>query len=173
MKNILVSESGFTLVELLGVVAIIAVLAVVAVTSINGSIRAGRESAANRQLQTLNSAYQSYLAAGGSVPAPGTWAGNVVIRLGNTINVAGIPFGPFLPNGANLFFTRANGATGNIVFIWNAGFIFPPPPLPLQGGPTIPTSPPFGGGGVLGGGGLGGGGLGGGGLGTPVPTPTP
>lgn len=57
---------GFTLVELLGVVAIIAVLATVSITSISGAVQGGRVASSKRQIQSLNSAYQNYLAAGGA-----------------------------------------------------------------------------------------------------------
>lgn len=61
------NSKGFTLVELLGVVAIIAILAGIAITGINGAISGSREAAQKRQVQTLNSAYSQFTAAGGSV----------------------------------------------------------------------------------------------------------
>lgn len=75
------SQGGFTLVELLGVVAIIAVLATVAITSIQGAIQA-------------NSAYQNYLAAGGVADTNSVTT--VIAGLYNTVPVAGRPVGPFL-----------------------------------------------------------------------------
>ena len=97
---------GFTLVELLGVVAIIAVLATVSITSISGAVQGGRVAASNRQIQTLNSAYQNYLAAGGV--AAGNSAGDVITELQSriTLPASNQQVGPFLlstpTDGANV-----------------------------------------------------------------------
>lgn len=115
---------GFTLVELLGVVAIIAVLATVSITSISGAVQGGRVAASNRQIQTLNSAYQNYLAAGGSTAE--TSAANVMTVLQARINLPASNqlIGPFLlatpPDGANV--RRANGNVVALNFNTNTGF---------------------------------------------------
>lgn len=59
---------GFTLVELLAVVAIIAVLASVIISAVGNSTQAAEMASVRRQLQTLNSAWQQYKAAGGTTP---------------------------------------------------------------------------------------------------------
>jgi len=59
------NSKGFTLVELLGVVAIIAILAGIAITGINGALAGSREAAQKREIQILNSAYAQWSAAGG------------------------------------------------------------------------------------------------------------
>ena len=116
-------NKGFTLVELLGVVAIIAVLATVSITSISGAIQGGREASSKRQIQTLNSAYQNYLAAGGV--ASGTNAAAVITELTNTITLPNSTqtVGPFLLSnpGANVL----NKAGANVPLNFNAatGFV--------------------------------------------------
>ena len=86
---------GFTLVELLAVVAIIAVLTAVVVNSIGNAIQASEQAAINRQVQVLNSAYQSYMAAGGAPVANVT---DVVAALqSNAELVSGIT-SPFILN---------------------------------------------------------------------------
>lgn len=62
-------KNAFSLVELLGVVAIIALLANVALISTRGSVAGSQEALIKRQVQSLNSAYQSYIASGGGAPA--------------------------------------------------------------------------------------------------------
>jgi len=59
--------NGFTLVELLGVIAIIALLANVVLMSIQGSLGASQEALIKRQVQTMNSGYQSFIASGGDM----------------------------------------------------------------------------------------------------------
>lgn len=62
------SRGGFTMVELLGVVAIIALLSTIAITSLQGGLNAARSGAYNREIQILNTSYQTYIAAGGNLP---------------------------------------------------------------------------------------------------------
>jgi type II secretory pathway pseudopilin PulG len=59
---------GFTLVEVLGVVACVAVLATVALVSTKDAVSAGRTSALQRDLQGLNTALVNFQSAGGAIP---------------------------------------------------------------------------------------------------------
>lgn len=56
------------MVELLGVVAIIAVLSTIAIAGVMGSVNAAHFGSYNREIQVLNTSYQSYIAAGGNLP---------------------------------------------------------------------------------------------------------
>jgi prepilin-type N-terminal cleavage/methylation domain-containing protein len=60
-------KNAFTLVELLGVIAIIALLANIALVSVQGTLGASQEGSIKREVQVLNSAYQSFIAAGGDM----------------------------------------------------------------------------------------------------------
>lgn len=96
---------AFTLLELLGVIAVVAVLASVAIQSTRGSIGASQEGAVRRQAQVLNSAYQTYIAAGGALSALAatdretmkTQSRTAVTTLLGTINTSYGVVGPFLP----------------------------------------------------------------------------
>lgn len=55
-------ESGFTLLELMIVMAIIVILTVVAIPSYLGSVRAAREAVLKEDLQTMRGAIDSYTA---------------------------------------------------------------------------------------------------------------
>ena len=119
------STKGFTLVELLGVVAIIAVLATVSITSISGAIQGGREAAAKRQIQTLNSAYQNYLAAGGV-----TTTSDAQVAINTLTSAVQLPnstqtVGPFLLSAPNATVLDKNGASKAVTFAVNTGFAAP------------------------------------------------
>ena len=58
-------KRGFSLMELLGVVAIIAIIAAIAISSSRGMLRAGQESKIQAELQRLNTAAQQYKSVGG------------------------------------------------------------------------------------------------------------
>lgn len=58
-------KAGFTLVELLAVVAIIAVLAGVVIAAMGNATSRAKLTAMQRQEQVLNSAYQTFVAGGG------------------------------------------------------------------------------------------------------------
>lgn len=60
-------KSAFTLVELLGVIAILALLANIVLVSVQGALGGSQEGAIKREVQVLNSAYQSFIAAGGDM----------------------------------------------------------------------------------------------------------
>jgi prepilin-type N-terminal cleavage/methylation domain-containing protein len=62
------ASSGFTLVEILAVVACVSVLATVALISTQESVSASRMAALQRELQTLNTALVNFRGAGGVVP---------------------------------------------------------------------------------------------------------
>lgn len=117
------ATKGFTLVELLGVVAIIAVLATVSITSISGAIQGGREAAAKRQIQTLNSAYQNYLAAGGV--AAGNTASAVITELTSTVTLPGSSqtVGPFLLSNPGANVLNKSGANVPLNFNAATGFV--------------------------------------------------
>lgn len=91
-------QGGFTLVELLGVIAIIALMATVVISSIQGAVDTARASAAARQIQILNSAYQTYIASGGPVLADVTTVDEAVGELLKPLPMGNItkPIGPFL-----------------------------------------------------------------------------
>lgn len=65
----IVGQRGFSLVEMLGVVACIAVLATVAMVSTKDAVTAGRTSALQRELQGLNTALVNFQSAGGMIPS--------------------------------------------------------------------------------------------------------
>ncbi len=67
MRNI--QKTGFSLVELMVVVAIIAILGVIAVPSYNGYVTASRRAQATTSLTQAFNNYQSYYAANSSYPA--------------------------------------------------------------------------------------------------------
>jgi prepilin-type N-terminal cleavage/methylation domain-containing protein len=122
---------GFTLVELLGVVAIIAVLATVSITSISGAVQGGRVASSKRQIQSLNSAYQNYMAAGGTMPfaimgndqvAAGTAIDFLLTKV--TLPESNQQVGPFLlarpPHNAAVL--HADGTTVGLFFSQDTGF---------------------------------------------------
>ena len=114
------NTKGFTLVELLGVVAIIAVLATVSITSISGAIQGGREASAKRQIQTLNSAYQNFLAAGGVKPA--NKAAAYTALQGNVQLTPSTAVGPFLLTAPDDNVKSSSGANVPVTFDNLTGF---------------------------------------------------
>lgn len=60
------SESGFTLVELIVVIAILGILAVIAIPRVVGAIENARYTAAQANVRTLNGAVALYLAEDGN-----------------------------------------------------------------------------------------------------------
>lgn len=124
LAGIICNRKGFTLVELLGVVAIISILATVAIVGIQGSIAAAREGAAMRQVQVLNSAYQTYIAAGGNVLTNAETVDEVIQTLMQPITMAHItmPIGPFvLAEDIADVYTPMIPVAGTKVLTFNAG----------------------------------------------------
>jgi len=115
---------GFTLVELLGVVAIIAVLATVSITSISGAVQGGRVASSKRQIQSLNSAYQNFLAAGGTVPTGTTDTAVVFNALTNVVKLpeSNQTVGPFLLSAPAGSVNDKNGNPVTLGFTVDRGF---------------------------------------------------
>lgn len=113
---------GFTLVELLGVVAIIAVLATVSITSISGAVQGGRVASSKRQIQSLNSAYQNYLAAGGASQG-GTVSSAFTALIGKvTLPESNQQVGPFLLSTPLTTVKAADGSDVALGFDVDTGF---------------------------------------------------
>lgn len=85
--------TGLSLVELLGAVAVIATVATLAVISIKDTVQAGQRSAAQKELQHLNSALQNFRSAGGAV-SPTTGVEAVVDLLRDGVDLSGSDFTP-------------------------------------------------------------------------------
>lgn len=64
IKNLPIGTKAFTMIEVLGATGIVMLLTAIVGTSIMGVVDSSKDAAIERQLQTLNSAYQAYLAAG-------------------------------------------------------------------------------------------------------------
>jgi len=69
VKKLYKDQRGFTLVELLVVLAILGVIAALIVPNIMGNVDASKAKADNLTLETLNNAVYRYQAAEGSFPA--------------------------------------------------------------------------------------------------------
>lgn len=125
MKNNLKSgKSGFTLVELLAVVAIIAILATIVISSIGNATSMAKDAAVMRQQQVLNSAFQSYIAAGGDlfVNEAATEVMNAMITYSDP--TTGIR-GPFLLQAAPTTMINSSGSV-NLQFASSRfGYILP------------------------------------------------
>jgi len=86
-------SKGLSLVEILGAVAVIATVATVSVISVKDTVLAGQRSAAQKELQHLNSALQNYRSAGGAVPSDSS-AQDVVNLLKEGVDLSGSDFTP-------------------------------------------------------------------------------
>jgi uncharacterized protein YjbI with pentapeptide repeats/type II secretory pathway pseudopilin PulG len=86
---------GFTLVEVLGATAVLVTLATVSIVSIKDTVEAGQKAAAQRELQTLNSALQSFKSAGGTIEEDATVL-EALQALKDGIDLAGSEYAPLL-----------------------------------------------------------------------------
>lgn len=135
---------GYSIVELMGSIMIILILAGISLHTMGLNKCAGLEAACKREIQTLNSAYQSYVAAGGN-PLPKTASvEDVYTAVRSKVN----GMGPFLirESATPPIFTTC---TGSKVLTWNGEFATPSP-TPEGGITPTPEPTP-----------------------TPTPTPTP
>lgn len=143
-------QSGFTLVELLIVIAVIGIVSAISVPAMLRARRAGNEAAAIGSLRALNSAESSYAAAAGkggfsptlatlAASCPGSTAGfispdlgtNAVVKSGYTVTLAdgaGAVNGRLDCNGVqsrSAFYATAApltfGSSGNRAFAIDAG----------------------------------------------------
>ena len=101
------NKCGFTLLELLAAIATILIIASVAILALGGTLSGAREGAVRRQAQVFSSGYQTFVAAGGSVPEDGTDVPSmkqnallVANRLTNSITTAYGEVGPFVSSDA-------------------------------------------------------------------------
>jgi type II secretory pathway pseudopilin PulG len=86
-------NSGLSLVEMLGAVAVITTLATVSVISVKDTVQAGQKSAAQKELQHLNTALQNFRSAGGAVPHDAD-VDTVVNLLKGGVDLSGSNFTP-------------------------------------------------------------------------------
>lgn len=137
------SESGFTMVELLGVIVIVLILAAIAIPELDRAREAGREAAMKEHLLHLNNALSTFQAAGGSIDdlranagmgsyspesgfqrtatagdTPWATAEVVIDRLSQPLQFVGTSVGPFLSGDV----TRAMRKNGTW---YRLGFLFP------------------------------------------------
>ena len=126
-------SAGFTLVELMIVVAILGILAAIALPEFQGHIQKAKESAAKDNLRILRETIERYAAEHNGVP-PGYPPGNLsapsvlyalydlVLKSTNAsgqvadIGTPGYPYGPYLPKVPQNPFNEKN----NIVVIGNS-----------------------------------------------------
>jgi len=125
---------GYSIVELVGSIMIVLILAAISISTIGANKCAGLEAACKREIQTLNSAYQSYVAAGGN-PLPKTASVEAVYTAVRT-KVNGV--GPFLirESATPPILTTC---TGQKPLAWNGEFATP---APTPEGGTTPTPAP-------------------------------
>lgn len=131
---------GYSLVELLGVVAIISILAAIAILGVGLTRCALLESAVSRQVQSLNSAYQSYISVGG--PTSPDMA--VVLQ---SLHVKYNNVGPFLPSETDSILNQYIVFDGKFLKDPDWVCLSPitpsaPTPIPTPGPTPTPTATP-------------------------------
>jgi len=92
-SNLLLSTMAFSLIEVLGAVTVVATLATISYVSVKDSLTAGQRSAVQRELQSLNGAWNNFKAAGGYI-APGSSVEDAIRALRGGQNLAGSDFTP-------------------------------------------------------------------------------
>lgn len=111
MKNMF-SKKGFTLIEILIVVAIIGILASVVVVGLGPAQRKGRDSRRLSDLRQVQTALELYYGKNGAYPnaSIGDWAAFSAVLTGAGIGTSQIPNDP--AKGKNyVYLTDANGTT--------------------------------------------------------------
>lgn len=94
MKNMF-SKKGFTLIEILIVVAIIGILASVVVVGLGPAQKKGRDSRRVSDLRSVQTALELYYGKNGAYPVPnGTWAQFAAVLTGAGIGTSQIPNDP-------------------------------------------------------------------------------
>ena len=135
MKNIKTKPlNAYTLVEVVAVVAVVLVLSGVAVAALGLNRCASLEASCRREVQVLNSSYQSYIAAGGTPLSPTATTDDVYAAIRQPVNGVG----PFLVReGPRPVFMLCTGVDGPE---WTEkGFVVPTPtPVPT----ATPTPSP-------------------------------
>lgn len=139
MKNIKTKpQNAYTLVEVVAVVAVVLVLSGVAVAALGLNRCASLEASCRREVQVLNSAYQSYIAAGGTPLATTATTDEVYAAIRQPVNGVG----PFLVReGPRPVFMLCTGVDGPE---WGEkGFTVPTPtPVPTATPTPAPASTP-------------------------------
>jgi len=97
MKNNFTSYStrALTLVEVLGAVAVLATVATVSVISVKDTVQAGQKASAQKEIQNLNAALESFKSAGGVIPDNAT-AEDAVAALMRGVDLGGSEYAPLI-----------------------------------------------------------------------------
>lgn len=85
------------MVEILGAVAVVATIATVSVISVKDSVQAVQKASAQREVQTLNSALQSFKSAGGVIGETAT-VDEALQAIKDGVDLAGSEYAPLLAN---------------------------------------------------------------------------
>jgi len=83
------------LVEILGAVAVLATVATVSVISVKDSVQAGQKASAQKEIQNLNAALESFKSAGGVIPENAT-AAEAIGALQRGVDLSGSEYVPLV-----------------------------------------------------------------------------
>ncbi len=111
MKKMLKSKKGFSLIELLIVVAILAILAAISINLFGGVLNRQKDKADLAAASYLQKALQTYIAEtddAGLDNIGGSHAPTVAKNLSTGVEIKGIKYGPYL-NSKDLKLSRAKG----------------------------------------------------------------